>query len=542
MKNNQILKATNSGTLETTENFRKTVTSEIVLNVADDVTEDSDCFISDYEKTEDDYGNIEYDAAEDVENKNTDDTTNTHCIKIRNLCDESNLSTFSRIVPTKHVNNCAEKVMSGLLTKTKTAVTIIGDSGSGKKTLVNYIAGCITTKKCPPVFSENKTVIYEINLNLMDIVSDLNTVLDYAKSEGVKNVILYVNDFEEISNSLIDCYESTLESINIDEFELFKFIFVFHDGGYCEDCDDDVFANFFTEHSIVIEVDTEKNPMDILKVLHYEIEAMEKMHKVKFSSEALKLLLMCYYGRHYTENFSYTNFICAVDTVLAQAEFKGKAEATVKDVQDYYCKSFQVMSKLPAEYNKLTAIHETGHILLALKNPRLFDMYGCSILRDCSSEIEAITCLRKTYYNAYSEEDEIRYVAILLAGRAAELEMTKGSDYIRYFVHRAKNVNKGASDDLINATEELRSWVINNGAYFSTGYNVVNYDYFKLTTSMRKKVDCIVKWLMKKAYNYAKMTIKNDRKFMIVLSKHLLKNYVATREEIFEIARKTIKK
>jgi hypothetical protein len=52
-------------------------------------------------------------------------------------------------------------------------------------------------------------------------------------------------------------------------------------------------------------------------------------------------------------------------------EVSGKKTASRGDIRKYYRKSFVLMDELPTGYNEVTAIHETGHILLELTISKL---------------------------------------------------------------------------------------------------------------------------------------------------------------------------
>lgn len=542
MKNNQKPNTTNSETLETTEKSREAMNPEEYADVGDTVTEDTDSNISE-DKTEDELnGNNESEASEEWENCEDENSTEKHIIEIKNLCNETDEETVPRFVVTKRLQDYAQKVMGGILTAKKSSILIAGDHGTGKKTVVKYVAYCIANKIAPPELCNYKTAIYEINTDTFSVISDLLSILEYAKLNGVENVMVYINDATRLTCNFFEQYESTIKKIDSFGFRIFKFIFIFHDGVDMDENEAMGYVDFFKINAFSITVLPAKGISVITNVLRYEVEKLEKFHGVTISKRILERLAMCYYARHYEECFDYTLFINVIDTVLAQVRSKGKSVATSESIIDYYKRSFDIMSKLPKKYHKITAIHESGHILLALKIPKLYVVDGCSIMRETDSSIEAITCLRKTFYCAYSEDDVVNVVAMILAGRAAEFEILEEKRYIQHGLHKCKSFNRGASDDLETATRELRAWVMNNGAYVCTGINIYEGNYAELSDAKKKKVDRIVNKLMKKAYQHARATIRNNSKFILQMSNFLLKNYVATPNDISLIARNTIKK
>lgn len=541
MKNNQKLNTSNSEALETTEKSREAMTPEEGTNVGDIVTEDMNAKAFKDKTEEETNGNNESETSEEQEEKPEDNCDLEHVIEITDLCDETNKEKIPKFVVTKKFREYAQKVMAGLLTVNQNSVLIVGDHGTGKKTLVEYVAHCIANCIGPPEICNYKTAIYEVNTDSTSFVSDLYSILEYAKANNVENVMIYINDVTNVPANFMEQYDYIKKNINEYGFRIFKFVFVFHDGVEMEEEDVEEYVEFFKINSVFIDVQPARKPEDIINVLQYEVAKLEKIHGVKIPKKIFERLVMCYYARHYTESFDYTLFLNVVDVVLAQVKARGKSVATSEAITEYYKRSFEIMSRLPKQYHKITAVHESGHILLALMIPKMYEVEGCSIMRETNTSIEAITCLRKTFYCAYDEDDVIKVVAMILAGRAAEFEMFEKKKYSKYSLHKAKSFNKGASDDLAAAVQELRAWVMNNGAYVCTGLNIYEGNYAALSDSKKRKVDKIVNKLIKKAYNYARATIRDNKKFITHMSNFLFKNYVATPHDIYLIALNTIK-
>ena len=142
---------------------------------------------------------------------------------------------------------------------------------------------------------------------------------------------------------------------------------------------------------------------------------------------------------------------------------------------------------------------------------------------------------------SYNERDVINYVTMLLAGRAAELTFCVKKKKYGSILCRRYDVNKGSSSDVQEATEVLREWVAQNGAYKFIGYHLSCGEWENLTDAEKRKVDIIVKKLLKRAYMKAEHRIRENKAFIMEMHKYLLENMTATIDDIRAIARRTIK-
>lgn len=455
-----------------------------------------------------------------------------------NLCDGAE---ERKIFVTPMLEAYASSMFTAIAQKSKKSILLVGSKGCGKSTVMEYVACCITACKCPAVYKAEKTAIYKVDINTISdrvdgFTSHLNDILAYAKLKNVKNVIVYFSNISKVYNTIKDQYESIIQDINLDDFNMFKFVFEYRDNGDVQENGAEEGDSFFDEHSVIIEVEPEEQFETTFNLMKYRIAELEYAHKVMFSDKVLRFSFMCCYGRYFEQSFDYSNYLSEVDAVLSIAQCAGRNFVIRDDVRHYYKESFDIMSKLPYSYNRATAIHETGHILLTLTIPKLCRLYGASMLYDAKTGTEALTCIKKTEYVAYNEDDEIQYVSMILAGRAAELKYCAPNRPRGLFVHKGIPVNRGSEDDIRFATKELRSWVLRSGAYRLVGYNIFNENYAGLSPKLKHRVDVIVKWLMKKAFKRAKQIINSNTPFMNQMYTFLLNNYVASPSDIQTIA------
>ncbi|MBR2743724.1 MAG: hypothetical protein IKE01_00300 [Clostridia bacterium] len=530
----------NSEALLTTEEARNRLSRaacEIyrIVGITDEKRSDQLMTEENFEESEDSRG---YNIPE-YEMNNSDSEEN--CINITDLCNRNN---FESITCTNSLMSNSQTILERMAASDRHMILLIGDMGAGKKTAVKYAAYRIATGKCPAYFTK-KSKIYEVDLNelhceLGEFVNDMNSVLRRAMAEGVKNVAIYFNDYSRLPGIFTEEYDKILSMLDTEPFDSFKFIVVYHDGTLVEEGLVDYVLDFFNHNAYPVEITSEDKVDRILFILRPRFHEIERRYNVKLSVKMAKFILMCHYGHCFEEKFNYTKFLKVVDEILAKVGLAGRDSVIKADVMDYYDSSFSIMRSLPPEYNKKTAIHESGHVLLALTIPNLFKLYGCSVLYDSKTKTEAITCIKQTRYCAYNEDDEVKFVAMLLAGRVAEIEMINEYQQNDSLLRFSRAVNSGAEDDLMKATEELRIWVMHSGAYGVVGRNVYNESYDELSPITKLRVDIVVDLLMRKAFRHARAVIRSNKNFIASLYKYLITNFVATPSDIKEILKQTI--
>ena len=521
MKNTYVLMSANSEPLDNAEKTRNDVKSV-------------DCI----EKM------VTEDATEEDDVKTVDLQTETSAdVVFYDLCNREN---FIRICSTSDLRATTDGIIEALATTTKSTVSVMGNKGSGRKTAVKFAAYRLATGDCPKEFVDHKTAIYELDMTTISIqkeifVSQIKFIMEHAKNKKVENLAIYFNDISKVGNTFVGEYKKLLSAATTEGFRIFKFIIVC-DEEMCVDSDEDnELVSFLSTKSINYETKPENKVRRILRVLTPRIRDLENLHEVGFPEQYRELLLMLFYCRCIKDNIDYNEFLSAVDMVLTRVKLAGRKYVTRDDVREYYKSSLDIMDELPKEENLNTAIHESGHVLLGFSISKHYEIRGCTILVNKPEGIDGVTCLYSKYYNAYTEDDIIKYAAMLLAGRAAELEFKLISYNNFGSVFTSLSVSSGSGDDLMNATTFVRNWVMQSGAYAILGFNVFLDNYYSLPMTTRKKVDIVVRWLIGRAFRYARQVIKANKVFVRMLADHLLKNLVATPTEIRQIMEKSQK-
>lgn len=471
-----------------------------------------------------------------------EDVTEEETVKHVNLCEDIDFSFTS----TAKLRQYAHSVFNAVPRKNKHTIFLVGDEGSGKSTVVEYVAYQIAKGECPELFRKQKSAVYMVDMDTIatdfkTLTNSFNDLIETAITEGVQNLIVYVTRMESGIELFRGMYDEFIEAIDFSKLMNFKIIAAIEDNQYMTEEEEQNMVGFMADYSVPIKIMPEELPKRILRVLKLRIDELERAHNVEIPEKVREVLFMCYYGRFFCESVNYTNVLNDFDAFLSLVEVSGKNVADTGDIKKYYRASFEVMRKLSADYNYVTAIHESGHILVALAIPRLYELYGASILYDAQTGIEGITLTKKSLYMSYNEHDVVNYVTMLLAGRAAELTFCVKKKKYGSILCRRYDVNKGSSSDVQEATEVLREWVAQNGAYKFIGYHLSCGEWENLTDAEKRKVDIIVKKLLRRAYTKAEHYMRENKAFIMEMHKYLLENMTATIDDIKAIAKKTIK-
>ncbi len=183
------------------------------------------------------------------------------------------------------------------------------------------------------------------------------------------------------------------------------------------------------------------------------------------------------------------------------------------------------------------AYHEMGHATIALANP-----FSSSILQKVSIVPRGMGALGYTLQRPVEDrylvtkEELLQQVSMLLAGRASE-EIFCGK------------ISTGASDDLVKATNIVRSMILQYGMGDETGLMSLdsNQPVFlsndgmttgastPLSDKKKEQIDREVENVLQTAYQSAKKCIENNRDFVDQSVKALLQSEVLDADELYTL-------
>jgi len=181
---------------------------------------------------------------------------------------------------------------------------------------------------------------------------------------------------------------------------------------------------------------------------------------------------------------------------------------------------------------KLTAYHEAGHAVVALRTPGLDPVHKVTIVPRGRS-LGVTASLPESDRHSYSRDYLVAQLAMLYGGRAAE-EMVFGKD----------KITTGAGNDIDRATAMARRMVTQFGMSEAIGPMAVGdaeQEIFlgrelvqrrAISESVAEKVDAEVKHLLDDAYRTARNTLGQNTQLLERIAEALLERETLDREEV----------
>jgi cell division protease FtsH len=181
---------------------------------------------------------------------------------------------------------------------------------------------------------------------------------------------------------------------------------------------------------------------------------------------------------------------------------------------------------------KLTAYHEAGHAVIALRWPGLDPLHKVTIVPR-GRALGVTASLPEEDRHSYSRDYILAQLVMLYGGRAAE-EMIFGAD----------KITTGAGNDIERATSMARRMVTQYGMSEKVGPMAVGdseQEVFlgreivqrrEISERVAEQVDSEVKRLLNEAYNAATETLESNRDLLETIAESLLERETLDREEI----------
>jgi cell division protease FtsH len=181
---------------------------------------------------------------------------------------------------------------------------------------------------------------------------------------------------------------------------------------------------------------------------------------------------------------------------------------------------------------KLTAYHEAGHAVVALRLPGLDPVHKITIVPR-GRALGVTASLPEEDRHSYTREYLIASLAMLYGGRSAE-EMVFGPE----------KITTGAANDIERATAMARRMVTQFGMSHEIGPMAVGdaeHEVFlgreigqrrQVSEAVARQVDSEVKHLLDTAYDTAAKTLTNNRELLEQIAEALLERETLDREEI----------
>jgi ATP-dependent metalloprotease len=161
------------------------------------------------------------------------------------------------------------------------------------------------------------------------------------------------------------------------------------------------------------------------------------------------------------------------------------------------------------ETMKMTAFHEAGHALVALKTEGADPIHKATIMPR-GRALGMVMQLPDGDQTSYSRKQMLARLDVCMGGRVAE-----------EIVYGAENVTSGASSDIQQATRLANAMVTKYGLSEKVGVMFLD-DKNKGSGETQKFVDDEVRTLLNESYNRAKKILETNRKELDIIAKGLL--------------------
>jgi ATP-dependent metalloprotease len=176
---------------------------------------------------------------------------------------------------------------------------------------------------------------------------------------------------------------------------------------------------------------------------------------------------------------------------------------------------------VPEEVRRVTAFHEGGHALVALRTEGAMPVHKATIVPrgHALGRVQQLPEEKDTMQ--MSKKQMFATMDILMAGRVAE-EMIFGSDY----------VTSGASNDLVKATKLAHDMVASYGMLPESPVGLEVVDRQNSSSETRRLVDVEVRGLLDASYNRVKALLLKHRKDLDTIANALLEKETLSADEL----------
>jgi ATP-dependent metalloprotease len=176
---------------------------------------------------------------------------------------------------------------------------------------------------------------------------------------------------------------------------------------------------------------------------------------------------------------------------------------------------------IPEEVRHLTAFHEGGHALVALRTDGAMPIHKATIIPrgHALGMVQQLPEEKDTMQQ--SKRQLLASMDVLLAGRVAE-ELIFG----------AENVTSGAGSDLVKATRLAHDMIAHYGMYPESPVGQQVVDKQNSSSETRRLVDVEVRALLDASYQRVKILLSKHRKELDIIANALLEKETLSAEEL----------
>lgn len=431
-----------------------------------------------------------------------------------------------------------DKVLEGLNSACSNSVVLYGNSGEGRTTLVQYVAGRIFRGLIPERFKGAQVIELHSFLfptELEDILLSLYQLVNAYKETGHTKLILFFDDIEEFPEALRENYSKILQLLNkIPNMDFVKFITIMEkDTLFDSDECDDYCEYEFLKNSISIRVEQESIFSKILCTLAGKSADLMRSHSITYvDPDVLELIYIMTASKFNINPVPYKKYLYNIDQFFSYCQNRNWSKATAKRCVEYYSNINTKVATGFVDHEDLEAIakHEAAHIVSALSYPEYFVVFGATIIpiKEVDGSISSGNTLIQINPSDYwkNRTSIIECLSCYMIGWVVDSEEDDGI---------------GANSDLEIAYDIAKDFLLTSGLSDALGKNMVYTSEPEIPPEKLSRLDEEISKLLEEAIAIAQNCLTSKAELVDAISNALIEKKILTKGQISEIEERFIK-
>lgn len=434
-----------------------------------------------------------------------------------------------KITQTKALNNQVQKMFDNLSRTLLNSVVIAGKRGCGKTTIVEYLTQLINNQKCPMEFLGTNVVritadCFSYQACYDEIVYTLRSIINkQIMDNNTDKIILFFENVEEFPEAFMVLYKRIMTELCYDVESL---------KGILEIKSEFIENNSYHNLSFIIDnvyysLESSYKLEEIGNVLKPRIDELCKIHGVTISKKMIDYVVLMNYSKSVCEGISLEIIINLIEIALIITKNLRKGAVDNEVIEQIFGSDFKTYKKFSKKSKYRTAYHEAGHTLLALTCPKNIEFKSVKCIFDANTRTGGLTMFNLLFEEEFqSRKVTKKLCAMYLAGREAEKLLGIDND-------------SGSISDVEQAGNVAKGFILESGDFKSLGENCF-YDFENDQFSEKTKITIEKEYrkLIKESTKYARKILSENRKFLDILAKELLKKGILSKKEVLKLWKK----
>ena len=415
-----------------------------------------------------------------------------------------------------------EKIWFYLSQKKRNNVFLVGLPDVGKTAICKEIIRQISVNECPKEFYEKRVI--RLNASRLQKIQNKKkfAFFFYEVTKFIlKNkdeIILYIEDsFDMLTNvSLVEFFYSLIQKYNIPILTT-----------SLEENMEEYFidSDYISKYLNIVYID-EPNPDEIYPMIKYFIKRKEKEYGVKAPKEIVEFgIYSCFLSD--TLAAIPGDIINIFEKSFLEAKRKDKEVLDKASILSCYNSDMKRYNKYPEKSKRITAYHETGHYIAAVKSKYMKNMKIAFVSNLPMRTWDGVT----QAYHVDSEEEirdkefYIESIIFCLAGRVSEMIISKESTF-------------GAYSDIQSANETARAMILELGfseVFLNRGYDTE--DLYLFSEKKKEEIDKEIQKIIDEAYKRTVELIDENKELISIIAEKLLEEEIISGKRLGQICK-----